>query len=73
MTLFFDSLFCSHELTNMPAVFKDEIRFRCESDLKPRLKRAVKNKYGRLVKYQAATRDIVRAFVESEEKAKVAA
>lgn len=54
---------------------KDEIRFRCERDLKPRLKRVVKAKYGAFAKYQAVARDVVREFVdqaESEEQAKLA-
>ena len=47
--------------------FNDEIRFRCETDLKPRLKRVVKAKHGRFAKYQAVIRDVVRDFVEVEE------
>lgn len=50
-----------------PHTLKDEIRFRCERDLKPRLKRVVKAKHGNFAKYQAVARDVIRDYVETEE------
>jgi len=47
--------------------YPDEIRFRCEPDLKRRLKRVAKLKAGPFAKYQAVARDAMREFVATEE------
>lgn len=45
----------------------DEIRFRCEGDLKGRLKRVVRGRFGKFAKPAAVARDVIRVFVENEE------
>ena len=46
----------------------DEIRFRCERDLKPRVKRIVRLRLGARKKYQSVVREWVRKGLERLER-----
>ena len=46
----------------------DEIRFRCEGELKERLKVVAKQKRGSNAKYQAVAREEIWRFVRREER-----
>lgn len=50
----------------------DAIRFRCEKGFRPRLKRIVRKRYGRYAKYQTVARDVLRQWVDNQEKQEAA-